>query len=56
MYGMLGAKALILLVFNMRHWQLASALALVLAALGWGSAMAAEPGPHNRVEVGLLAE
>ena len=40
----------------MGHWQLASALALVLAALGWGSAMAAEPGPHHRVEVGLFAE
>ena len=40
----------------MGHWQLASVLALVLAALGWGSAMAAEAGPRHHVEVSLLAE
>ena len=40
----------------MGHWQLASVLALVLAALGWGSAMAAGPGAHHHVEVDLLAD
>ena len=40
----------------MGHWQLASVLAFVLAAMGWESAMAAEAGPHHHVEVVLLAE
>ena len=40
----------------MGNWQLASVLAFVLAASGWGSAMAAEPGPRHHVEVNLLAE
>ncbi len=40
----------------MGHWQLASVLAFVLAAVGWGSAMAAESGPRHHVEVSLLAE
>ena len=41
----------------MGQWQLASVLAAFLAALGWGSAMAAG-GPESRhhVQVGLLAE
>ncbi len=38
---------------RMGHW---SVLAFVLAALGWGSAMAAEFGPRHHVEVALLAE
>ena len=47
---------MILLGFNVGHWQLASVLAFVFAAVGWGNAMAAESGPRRHVEVSLLAE
>jgi thiol:disulfide interchange protein DsbD len=40
----------------MGHWQLATVMALFLAAFGWGSAMAAGPGTRHHVEVELLAE
>ena len=38
----------------MGHWQLASMLAALLAAMGLGNAMA-EPAPRHHVEAGLLA-
>ncbi len=40
----------------MGQWRIASVLALFLAAVGWGSAMAAGPGAQHHVEVALLAE
>ncbi len=40
----------------MRRWLLASVLAVFLAALGWGNAMAGGPESRHRVEVSLLAE